>query len=68
MGASVKASSLEIAIDGVTLTKPEEGRLVQVLQPGHTYARHLVIRGCGYGMMVGLRRELLSAYPMPGWH
>src|SRR5215203_4848331 len=51
--------ALEMERFGVKLTKTEEGRTFQVIHPGQTYARNLVIRGCGYGMMVGLRRELL---------
>lgn len=55
--ATVRA--LEMERFGVKLTKSEGGRIFQVIHPGQTYARNLVIRGCGYGMMVGLRRELL---------
>ena len=51
--------ALEMERFGVKLTKNEDGRIFQVMHPGQTYARNLVIRGCGYGMMVGLRRELL---------
>jgi fumarate reductase (CoM/CoB) subunit A len=51
--------ALEMERYGVKLTKNEDGRIFQVMHPGQTYARNLVIRGCGYGMMVGLRRELL---------
>ncbi len=51
--------ALEMERYGVKLTKTEDGRIFQVMHPGQTYARNLVIRGCGYGMMVGLRRELL---------
>lgn len=51
--------ALEMERYGVKLTKNEDGRIFQVMHPGQTYARNLVIRGCGYGMMIGLRRELL---------
>lgn len=51
--------ALEMERYGVKLTKNEDGSILQVMHPGQTYARNLVIRGCGYGMMVGLRRELL---------
>ncbi|HEY7270989.1 MAG TPA: FAD-binding protein, partial [Dehalococcoidia bacterium] len=51
--------ALEMERYGVKLTKTEDGRIFQVMHPGQTYARNLVIRGCGYGMMIGLRRELL---------
>lgn len=51
--------ALDMERYGVKLTKSEKGQLLQVMHPGHSYARNLVIRGCGYGMMIGLRRELL---------
>lgn len=51
--------ALEMEKYGVKLTHGEDGRIMQVMHPGQSYARNLVIRGCGYGMMVGLRRELL---------
>jgi fumarate reductase (CoM/CoB) subunit A len=51
--------ALEMEAYGVKLTKTAEGRTYQVIHPGQSYARNLVIRGCGYGMMFGLRRELL---------
>lgn len=51
--------ALEMEQYGVKLTKGENEQYYQVMHPGQSYARNLVIRGCGYGMMVGLRRELL---------
>ena len=54
--ATVRALDMERY--GVKLTK-ENGKLFQVIHPGHSFARNLVIRGCGYGMIYGLRRELL---------
>jgi len=51
--------ALEMEQYGVKLTKGENENYYQVMHPGQSYARNLVIRGCGYGMMVGLRRELL---------
>jgi fumarate reductase (CoM/CoB) subunit A len=51
--------ALEMEAYGVKLTKTSEGRTFQVMHPGQSFARNLVIRGCGYGMMFGLRRELL---------
>jgi len=51
--------ALEMERYGVKLTKTSEGRTFQVIHPGQSFARNLVIRGCGYGMMFGLRRELL---------
>ncbi len=53
------ARALEMEAYGVKLTKTAEGRTFQVIHPGQSFARNLVIRGCGYGMMFGLRRELL---------
>ena len=50
--------ALEMERYGTKLTK-ENGKIFQVIHPGHSYARNLVIRGCGYGMMIGLRRELV---------
>ena len=57
--AEATARALEMEEYGVKLTKTDEGRIFQVMHPGQTFARNLVIRGCGYGMMFGLRRELL---------
>ncbi|MEE8442706.1 MAG: FAD-binding protein, partial [Dehalococcoidia bacterium] len=54
--ATIRALDMERY--GVKLTK-ENGKIFQVIHPGHSFARNLVIRGCGYGMMVGLRREML---------
>ncbi|MFQ5873004.1 MAG: FAD-binding protein [Dehalococcoidia bacterium] len=54
--ATIRA--LEMEQYGVKLTR-ESGKIFQVMHPGHSFARNLVIRGCGYGMMVGLRRELV---------
>lgn len=51
--------ALEMEQYGVKLTKGKNENYYQVMHPGQSYARNLVIRGCGYGMMVGLRRELL---------
>jgi succinate dehydrogenase/fumarate reductase flavoprotein subunit len=52
------ARALDMERYGVKLAK-EDGKYVQVLHPGHSFARNLLIRGLGYGMMFGLRRELL---------
>ena len=51
--------ALEMEEYGVKLTKNDNGKTLQVMHPGQSFARNLVIRGCGYGMMFGLRRELL---------
>src|SRR5579875_3070848 len=34
-----------------------DGKWLQVQHPGHTFARNLVIRGCGYAMAAALRVE-----------
>jgi succinate dehydrogenase/fumarate reductase flavoprotein subunit len=39
-------------------TKPN-GKFLQVVHPGQTYERNLVIMGNGYAMAAGLRREML---------
>src|SRR2546421_1966330 len=36
----------------------EGGHWYQVRHPGHSYPRNLVMRGCGYGQMVALKRQL----------
>jgi succinate dehydrogenase/fumarate reductase flavoprotein subunit len=42
---------------GVRFEK-EDGRFVQVHHPGQTYPRCLIIKGGGYGLGAGLRREV----------
>ena len=37
----------------------KDGRWMQVRHPGHTFARNLVIKGCGYAMARGLKREMV---------
>lgn len=55
--ASEKAYDLEQY--GVKFTKNEEtGGFLQVVHPGHSYERNLVISGAGYGMAIGLRNEV----------
>lgn len=44
---------------GVKITRNEEtGGFLQVVHPGHSYERNLVISGAGYGMAMGLRAEV----------
>ena len=38
----------------------ENGNFLQVVHPGHSYERNLVIMGNGYAMAAGLRREVLK--------
>jgi len=45
---------------GVRFKKKDEGTFIQVVHPGHSFARNLVIMGNGYAMASGLRRELLK--------
>jgi fumarate reductase (CoM/CoB) subunit A len=55
--------STERAMDmyryGVKFRKKENGKFLQVVHPGHSYERNLVIMGNGYAMAAGLRREVL---------
>jgi fumarate reductase (CoM/CoB) subunit A len=44
---------------GVKFRKRESGKFLQVVHPGHSYERNLVIMGNGYAMVAGLRREVL---------
>lgn len=45
---------------GVKYRKKENGHFLQVVHPGHSYERNLVIVGDGYAMAAGLRREVLK--------
>lgn len=44
---------------GVKFRKKEDGSFLQVVHPGHSYERNLVIVGNGYAMAAGLRRQML---------
>lgn len=44
---------------GVKFRKKEDGSFLQVVHPGHSYERNLVILGNGYAMAAGLRRQML---------
>lgn len=45
---------------GVKFRTKENGSFLQVVHPGHSYERNLVIMGNGYAMAAGLRREVLK--------
>lgn len=45
---------------GVKFRTKENGKFLQVVHPGHSYERNLVIMGNGYAMAAGLRREMLK--------
>ncbi len=45
---------------GVKFRTKENGHFLQVVHPGHSYERNLVIMGNGYAMAAGLRREMLK--------
>lgn len=45
---------------GVKYRTKENGKFLQVVHPGHSYERNLVIMGNGYAMAAGLRREMLK--------
>jgi fumarate reductase (CoM/CoB) subunit A len=45
---------------GIKFRKKENGTFLQVVHPGHSYERNLVIMGNGYAMAAGLRREVLK--------
>jgi succinate dehydrogenase/fumarate reductase flavoprotein subunit len=43
---------------GVKFRKNDEGKYIQVVHPGHSFERNLVIVGNGYAMAAGLLREV----------
>lgn len=45
---------------GVKFRMKENGNFLQVVHPGHSYERNLVMMGNGYAMAAGLRREVLK--------
>lgn len=47
---------------GVKYRKKENGNFLQVVHPGHSFERNLVILGNGYAMASGLKKECLK-YP-----
>jgi fumarate reductase (CoM/CoB) subunit A len=52
-----RAGALDLQRYGVKFKK-QDGKFYQALHPGETYPRNLLIEGGGYGMMIGLRKEL----------
>lgn len=49
--------AMELLDYGVKFRKKENGHFLQVVHPGHSYERNLVIQGNGYAMAAGLRRQ-----------
>jgi len=45
---------------GIKFRTKENGKFLQVVHPGHSYERNLVILGDGYAMAAGLRHEMLK--------
>ena len=58
------SESTERAMDmyryGVKFRENERGKFLQVVHPGHSFERNLVILGDGYAMAAGLRREVIK--------
>ncbi len=52
--------AMEMNRYGMKYRKKENGNFLQVVHPGHSYERNLVIMGNGYAMAAGLRREMLK--------
>lgn len=52
--------AMDLARYGVKFRTNENGNFLQVVHPGHSYERNLVIMGNGYAMAAGLRREMLK--------
>lgn len=61
---ALTAEATERAMDmrdyGVKFREKEPGKFLQVVHPGHSFERNLVIMGEGYAMAAGLRREALK--------
>ena len=45
---------------GSKFRENERGKFLQVVHPGHSFERNLVILGDGYAMAAGLRREVIK--------
>jgi fumarate reductase (CoM/CoB) subunit A len=45
---------------GVKFRKKDDGKFLQVVHPGHSYERNLVILGGGYALAAALRRQALK--------
>jgi succinate dehydrogenase/fumarate reductase flavoprotein subunit len=52
--------AMEMLDYGVRFRTKEDGTFLQVVHPGHSYERNLVIIGNGYAMAAGLRRKMLK--------
>ncbi len=52
--------AMELLNYGVKFRTRENGNFLQVVHPGHSFERNLVIQGNGYAMASGLRRECLK--------
>jgi succinate dehydrogenase/fumarate reductase flavoprotein subunit len=52
--------ALDLMNYGIKFRKMDDGKFLQVMHPGQTYARNLVIMGNGYAMAAGLRRQMLK--------
>lgn len=52
--------AMEMLDYGVKYRKKDNGHFLQVVHPGHSYERNLVIVGNGYAMAAGLKRECLK--------
>ena len=50
--------AMELEKYGVKFRKNEKGKYLQVVHPGHSFERNLVIVGDGYAMAAGLLREV----------
>lgn len=50
--------AMDMAQYGVKYRTKENGNFLQVVHPGHSYERNLVIAGNGYAMAAGLLREV----------
>jgi len=52
--------AMEMLDYGVKFRTKDDGNFLQVVHPGHSYERNLVIVGSGYAMAAGLRRRMLK--------
>ena len=52
--------AMELSSYGVKFRRNERGNFLQIVHPGHSYERNLVIMGDGQAMAAGLRRQLLK--------
>ena len=52
--------AMDLCSYGMKFRKNDRGNFLQVMHPGHSYERNLVILGDGQAMAAGLRREVLK--------